>query len=830
MASRKSRIAIQYCYRYREKHSQTNVLWVFGASKARFEADYQRIARFLDIPDRDDREKDILRPVCDWLSDENNGPWMMVVDSADDSELWLGSTRRKASPENSSMPLIDYLPRGTHGRILVTTRDSQLGKKLLEGKQDPIQVTRFEPKEARILLSAKLSEERDLSHTDVDELTSALEYLPLTITQAAAYLKEIEITASEYLELFRAGESDIPNLLVESMDDPGRDRETPNSVFQTWRISFDHILKQSPSAADMLSLMAVLDRQAISQDLLQRPGDGELEFRAAISKLRAFSLITEERASSKYGLHRLVQLSTQKWLEHHGTISTWEEAAVSAVARQYPPVVEYKVWPLIQDLNSHSQVVLQYGSFNKSHHIDRAKILNGLGHYHSQQGQLPLALQLLTESRRLREEHLGPEHEDTLTTLGYEGSVYSKKGDFERAQQLQKDLIQKSMRVLGPNHLLTLKSMSRLAQTYNKGTYNKGIKHGEAKELQLQVLALMEQILGPENQDTLVEMNNLAFTCNKLKHWRQAEDIGLKVLTIRTRVLGAKHPDTLTIMANLAWTYGGLSRWDEAEELERKVLEYRTEVLGPGHSKTLLAMSNLAETYSKRGRLDKAETLQRQALEERRRVLGEKNDDTLNAERRLARLEKAKGKAGGGVGRMPSQVEVLQAGETRPGASSPAETHHATFKRRPRRGAPRSRGSDGGYYGPGLQRGTHHPRSSGGEYYGPGPQRGAHRSRGSDGGPYGPGPRGDTQRSRGRDNGHRGERGGGSSFRNERNMDWRFSADWRQNLPSNAVSPSDSPRPNDTLPLNDTTSPSNAPPPSNATTPGVAPESGPDSI
>ena len=101
----------------------------------------------------------------------------------------------------------------------------------------------FGPEESRELLRAKLGMSYDLDIDDADQLTAALEHLPLTITQAAAYLNQIETTASEYLELLRKGESNIPELLAESVDDPLRGRETSNSVFQTWRTSFDQISK-----------------------------------------------------------------------------------------------------------------------------------------------------------------------------------------------------------------------------------------------------------------------------------------------------------------------------------------------------------------------------------------------------------------------------------------------------------------------------------------------------------------------------------------------------------------------------------------------------------
>ena len=586
------------------------------------------------MPDWKDHTVDILRRVCDWLSDERNGAWLMILDSADVYDLWLGSSVRETSTGNESLPLIDYLPRCDHGGIIVTTRDSQLGYRLVECKQNPIQVMRFEPKEASVLLLAKLSEEKGLSLEDADELTKALEYLPLTITQAAAYLKQIDISASEYLQLFRKGEADIPNLLAESIDDPGRDRETSNSVFQTWKISYDQIMKQSPAAADILSLMAMLDRQAIPQALLQGPEYPLLQFRAAISKLKAFSLVSEEKGTSKFSLHRLVQLSTRRWLEHQGRLLMWEQAALATVARLYPTHVEYDDWPLAQDLDSHVRVVLKYTITTKTCQVARANILHGLGHYLFQQGHTIEAREMLEESRKLRLENLGAEHLDTLITSSQLSAVYNKLRQSDEAYELQIYVMDIAERILGSSHWLTLKAMSRLASTYN----SKG-NHKQAKELQRQCLELMERELGPVDQITLTEMANLTYTYTKLRQWRNAEVLGLKTLDLRTKVLGPTHPDTLTAMASLAWIYRVQRRWKESEQLERKTLKHRTEVLGPDNPKTLNSMSNLARLHGDQEQWKEAINIQQQAVESYRRTLGPDHPDTHRAQEWLARME-----------------------------------------------------------------------------------------------------------------------------------------------------------------------------------------------
>ena len=630
---RKSRIAIQYCHEQRHREVETHIFWVHGGSRAKFGASYRKIARLLDLQGREDKEVDIMQLVRDHLSEDSSYTWVMVLDNADDHDLWLKPAVTRDSSENSTQPLIEYLPRCLHGRILITTRDSQLGYRLAEGKNKPIHVTRFGPEEASRLLRAKLSEGSSLSLGDAYELTAVLEYLPLTITQAAAYLNQIETTATDYLQLFRNGISDIPELLAESVDDPSRDRETSNSIFQIWRLSFEQISKHNSRAAEILSMMAMLDRQGISQDLIQKPNESPLQFRAAISKLKAFSFIVEEKKEfSKYSMHRLVQLSTQNWIQHLGQLSFFQEAAISAVSLCCPSTADFKDWPTFVDLGSHVNNVLEYNAETRPAKINRANILHCFGHYAMGRGQEGLALKFLEEARTLREEHLGLEHVDTLTTQGLLGVTYNKLGKehWRKSQQIQLEVLDKAQRVLGVKHRLTLKSMSRLAITYGKST-----KSQYCRDLQVEVLRLMEQEFGLNDPDTLTEMSNLLHTLNRLDEWEKADEVGQLVLRLRSKVLGPAHPDTVTIMANLSWTYNAQRRWQEAVQLEEKVLELRLQALGPVHPKSLLAMSNLARTYRNQDRCAEAEQLQRQVVAWKKRVLGPDHRETIKAVRQL---------------------------------------------------------------------------------------------------------------------------------------------------------------------------------------------------
>jgi hypothetical protein len=61
--------------------------------------------------------------------------------------------------------------------------------------------------------------------------------------------------------------------------------------------------------------MAVLDRQGIPKTILQRDGKRGTEFTTALGTLQAFSLIATKKGGEGFEIHRLVQVSTQRWLK-----------------------------------------------------------------------------------------------------------------------------------------------------------------------------------------------------------------------------------------------------------------------------------------------------------------------------------------------------------------------------------------------------------------------------------------------------------------------------------------------------------------------------------
>jgi hypothetical protein len=83
---------------------------------------------------RYDPKVDVLRLARDWLCDEANGWWLMVVDNADDSEVFYPKpTEQSGRPSTTPYRLAAYLPNSRVGSILFTSRSKEAASRLASG-------------------------------------------------------------------------------------------------------------------------------------------------------------------------------------------------------------------------------------------------------------------------------------------------------------------------------------------------------------------------------------------------------------------------------------------------------------------------------------------------------------------------------------------------------------------------------------------------------------------------------------------------------------------------------------------------------------------------
>jgi hypothetical protein len=182
--------------------------------------------------------------VHNWLGDESNGPWLLILDNLDDA-TYLKAPRVSGDehPANIdgtiSQPLIRCLPQCQHGSILVTSRRREAASEMVEDR-NIIAVDPMSKEDTLALLQRKLRQ--DEVRDGMDELTAALEYMPLAIVQAAAYISQTwpPYSVQQYLNRFRKSDRQKAGLLGYEIGKLRRDLSAKNSVPITWQISFDH--------------------------------------------------------------------------------------------------------------------------------------------------------------------------------------------------------------------------------------------------------------------------------------------------------------------------------------------------------------------------------------------------------------------------------------------------------------------------------------------------------------------------------------------------------------------------------------------------------------
>ena len=534
----KTQVILEFAYRAREKDPDFSVLWIPATNAESLQQGYLEAGQQLGISGIKGERADVKKLVQDHLSQESAGRWLLIFDNADDIEMWI----KKDGDGKGSLALKEYLPRGSQGRIIFTTRSRKVAVKLAQ--ENVISISEMDETMAGLLLSKSLMTQGLLSsHEDTLELLQQLTFLPLAIVQAAAYINENAVTFSDYLSLLKEQEQDVIDLLSEDFEDEGQYPEKKNAIATTWLVSFEHIQQLDPLAANYLSFMCCIHPKDIPQSLLP-PAQSRKKETDAIGTLSAYSFVSRRSAHDSLDLHRLVHLATRNWLRREKSLATWTMTAARRLGEVFPSS-ELKNRSAWRTYLPHAQLVLESISIEDS----------------------------VEEQERLLDK--------VSECLFCEG----RYNEAEKYILLQLEI---NYRMPREEQFNALSMMANLAILYQyQGRWK------EAEELQIQVLEIRKRVLGNEHPNTISSMGNLAMSYWSQRRWKEAEKLQIQVWELDKKVIGKEHPDTLIDMANLATIWKSLGRNIEASQLMENCLELRIQKLGAGHPATICSKETL---------------------------------------------------------------------------------------------------------------------------------------------------------------------------------------------------------------------------------------------
>ncbi|KAL2195759.1 hypothetical protein P885DRAFT_70379 [Corynascus similis CBS 632.67] len=509
----KTQIALAYVFWLRETRPDISIFWVHASTAERFRQAYTSIAQECQIAGYDDPITNVLPLVKKWLERKDRGRWLMVIDNADDKEVFFGQKTGSAVDEGSSGHegnLGRYIPQCAHGAIL--------GKHLIE------------------LLRVWLDGVDTTSGAEFSTLSTRLEHLPLALVQATAFIRE-------------NGDQNLIDLLGEEFETEGRDSETPHAI-----------QRQNPFAGELLSIMSLFDRHAIPLEFLS-----QYKLTKALGILKAFCFVTEDKGHG-FDMHRLIQLVTQTWLSRK-EVYPFGSHETRAICSAYLPHANAE--SIIRASLLHSigglyyyQAEIRKAVLGEEHPdtlarrskeaedlevqvVEARKRVLGEEHPNTLNRRQEEAENLEVQVVEARKRVLGEEHPDTLTSKSNLASTYWNQGRLKEAEDLEVQVVEARKRVLGEEHPDTLNSIANLALTY------------------LQVVEARKRVLGEEHPNTLNSIANLASTYKTQGRQEEAEnlesqgrlndavDLMETCFHYRQQVLGKNHPDTASALSLL---------------------------------------------------------------------------------------------------------------------------------------------------------------------------------------------------------------------------------------------------------------------------------------
>lgn len=623
----KTQIALALAYRVREKDPTRSIFWMPSTSVESVEQAFLSIGEHIGLQNA--THTDVKVSVMNYLNSESAGSWLLIVDNADDMDMWTTST-------DGSTTLKTFLPQSKYGFTLFTTRNRQVATEL--AGPEVMRVPEMNATEARDLLRVSLIE-KELIKDDgaTTNLIDQLHGLPLAIIQAASYINKNVITLARYVALLSEQESGLLEMLSKDFEDDWRYRELKNPVAMTWLISFEQIRRLNPQASDYLSFMSCIDPRDIPQSLLPQNDSQKPQLEEALGLLKSYSFVTERANGRLLSIHRLVHLATRNWLNREGRLTDWLIQASKRLEDVFPSD-NFENRLLWRELLPHAQFILQStASLGK---VDcREKLCGRVGECLLSDGRYFEAETLVREVFETRSEILGSDHPDTLTSADNLGYVLRHQGKYGESEEIHQRVLENRKQILGVDHPHMLTSADNLG-----GVLRRQGKYREAEDMHRWVLVNRERVLGIDHPDTLTSVNNLGGVLRRQGRYEEAKALHQRALENRERVLGADHSDTLKSLSNLGCVLRLQGKYREAEAMHRRALATRELVLGADHPYTLTSVGNLASVLGDQGNCKEAEEMHRRVLIGRERILGADHPHTLKSINNLGRVLADQGK------------------------------------------------------------------------------------------------------------------------------------------------------------------------------------------
>ncbi|KAI1822513.1 hypothetical protein F4861DRAFT_385871 [Xylaria intraflava] len=484
----KTQVALSLAYWAKENQPDCSIFWVPALSDKGFEQAYTDMASLLDVQIKGD--EDLKVAVRRYLESEKAGRWLLIVDNVDDMDILL-----------KSGGIGTYLPKSENGIILFTTRFREIA--LAVAETDIINLHEMSVEEATEFLRKVLINKEPLGDKPmIEELLRELTYLPLAISQAAAYINRNQVSVQKYLGLLQNTEQDLINLMNREFHDKSRYQGTRNAVAATWLVSFDQIRKSDSYAGQLLSFMSCIEPKAIPQSILPKPRVEE-EMEQAIGTLCGYAFLVRREDGDMFDMHRLVHIAARVWIQENNTMAEIKMNAVKHITSVFRKTRQGNR-SFAREYLPHAQHALQISK--EYQNKERFDLFFHVGRCLFDNRRFKEAVIALAETAFWRKQHLPEEGWDRLTSGYALANAYLHNRQIKEAIELFEHVVAIRQKTLVEEDHSRLTSEHALASAY--------LNNGQIKEaielLEHHVVAIRQKTLVEEDRSRLTSEHALA--------------------------------------------------------------------------------------------------------------------------------------------------------------------------------------------------------------------------------------------------------------------------------------------------------------------------------
>lgn len=237
-----------------------------------------------------------------------------------------------------------------------------------------------------------------------------------------------------------------------------------------------------------------------------------------------------------------------------------------------------------------------------------ADTLHSLVALYSTRAQFAKAQPLFERELRAREKALGPEHPDTVATVGRLAQFYINQGAEPKAERLTNLLVTFAERKVKDQQMVK-DEFARLNKYYDRSR-----DYSEAQAILHKLEETTHKTTANQDLELATTMDSLGRLYQGRNKLDVAERLFKSALALRERTLSSNHMAMASSFENLANLYVALGKQDLAQAYFKQSLAVTETTLQPGRPELFSRLDSLAKNHQTLGHTGDAEALYKRAL------------------------------------------------------------------------------------------------------------------------------------------------------------------------------------------------------------------------